>query len=44
MMLNGLVAAAETINPATQYVVFSQSMPACSKTSKRRCSPPYSQF
>jgi hypothetical protein len=28
------------INPAIEYVAFSRSVPACSKASKRRCSPP----
>jgi hypothetical protein len=32
------------INPATKYVVFSRSVPACSKASKRRCSTPTASF
>ncbi|MET0021498.1 MAG: hypothetical protein ABW105_15940, partial [Candidatus Thiodiazotropha sp. 6PLUC1] len=35
----GLVApSGAIINPATKYVVFSRSVPACGKASKRRCS------
>ncbi|MES9860964.1 MAG: hypothetical protein ABW138_08950, partial [Candidatus Thiodiazotropha sp. 4PDIVS1] len=33
-----------TINPATKYVVFSRSVPACGKASKRRSSTPTASF
>ncbi|MET0123795.1 MAG: hypothetical protein ABW124_22415 [Candidatus Thiodiazotropha sp. 6PLUC9] len=34
----------DLINPATKYVVFSRSVPACGKASKRRCSTSTASF